>query len=414
MAAVVLAGCYAPAAQTGAPCDLAIDNCPTGQQCMMTGSGAFCLTNAPDLTVDAPPQQGDGKPEPGCFGGGLVHDVCNLNTMTDVMIDADRVINTAMVGAPNCDSIIAQPLGGPSLCVVAANNFTIAQTAKVSAQGPNPLLLVAANTFTIAGTLDVASRANGGVVGAGAQTSCGTGNTGGTGGGPEGAGGGGAGGSFGTIGNAGGVGFKSSTNNPGGPGGTPLSAVMTPASLVGGCPGGNGGDGHGGSMNFGGPGAGGRGGGAVYIIGGASIVVSGAINASGAGGGPGRDSQDASAGGGGGGAGGFIGLDAPSLDITGSVFANGGSGGGGGGDDVGRSGSKGNDPANATTPATGGSGGQGGGGNGGAGYANGTAPTKGNNGSNPYCGGGGGGGGAGIIRVYGATPSGGTFSPAPS
>jgi hypothetical protein len=413
MAAVVLAGCYAPAAQTGAPCDLAIDNCPTGQQCTMTGSGAFCLKTAADPTIDAAMSQGDGKPAPGCFGGGLVHDVCNLNTMMDVVIAADRVVNTAMVGAPNCDSIIAQPLGGPSLCVVAANNFTIAQGAKLSAHGPNPLLLVAANTLTIAGTLDVASRASGDI-GAGAQTSCGTGNEGGIGDGPEGAGGGGAGGSLGSTGNVGGVGYKSSTNNPGGPGGTPLAAATSPASLVGGCPGGRGGDGHGGSVNFGGPGAGGYGGGGVYLIGGASIVVSGAINASGAGGAPGRDSADASAGGGGGGAGGFIGLDAPVLDVTGSVFANGGGGGGGGGDDVGRPGSNGNDPANAVTPSGGGTGGQGGGGNGGSGFANGTAPTKGGGGSNPYCGGGGGGGGAGIIRVYGATPSGGTFSPAPS
>src|SRR6476620_8383078 len=109
IAAVVLAGCYAPAAQTGAPCDLAVDNCPTGQQCTMTGNGAFCLINAPDPTVDATPQ-GDGKPAPGCFGGGLVHDVCNLDVTMDVTVAADRVINTAMVGAPNCDSIIAQPL----------------------------------------------------------------------------------------------------------------------------------------------------------------------------------------------------------------------------------------------------------------------------------------------------------------
>lgn len=411
MAAVVLAGCYAPSAQSGAPCDLSIDNCPSGQRCTMTGSGAFCLATTPDQNVDGSTTNTDGKPAPSCFGTGVVRDVCNLNVSADVDVAADRVINTAMVGAPNCDAIIAQPSGGPSMCVVAAGNFNIATGAKLSATGANPLLLVAANSFTIAGTLDVASHITSNVIGPGASTTCGNGTAGGTGGNPDGAGGGGAGGSFGTSGANGGVGFNSSTNNPGGPGGIALAPV-TPAALVGGCPGGNGGDGSGGGG--GGPGVGGRGGGGVYVIAGESLVISGTINASGAGGGPGKDSLDASAGAGGGGSGGFIGLDAPSMSITGTVFANGGSGGGGGGNMPAGFGSRGNDPTNATTPAAGGNGGAGGGGNGGAGFANGNVAATGANGSSLYCAAGGGGGGAGIIRVYGVTPSGGTFSPPPT
>ena len=65
----------------------------------------------------------------------------------------------------------------------------------------------------------------------------------------------------------------------------------------------------------------------------------------------------------------MIALDAPTITLTGSVFANGGGGGGGNGDTVVRQGSDGDEPDAAATPASGGRGGNGGGGDGGAGYA---------------------------------------------
>jgi hypothetical protein len=109
----------------------------------------------------------------------------------------------------------------------------------------------------------------------------------------------------------------------------------------------------------------------------------------------------------------MIGLDAPNITITGSVFANGGGGGGGGGDQVSRQGMPGSDPTSATLAAPGGSGGIGGGGTGGRGFALGMPATNGGNGTSLYCGGGSGGGGAGVVRAFGVSPSslGGTISP---
>lgn len=407
LAWVVLAGCYSAAPPSGAPCDPALDNCPSGQTCTTTSEGSFCGAH----TADAGEGSDGPRPDsaPGCHGTGLVHDICNITATNDLAITADRTINTAMVGGTNCDSIIAQPGGGASLCLIAARTIAIDMDAKVSAIGPNPLVLLATDTLAIAGKLDVASHVGSMSPGAGAEAACGS-NSGADGSGFEAAGGGGAGGSFGTAGGNGGRGFRSSDNGSSPtPGGSALASV-SPTSLRGGCPGGDGGEAGGG----GGVGRGGGGGGAVYLIA-AAIDISGSINASGAGGGAGKDGLDASGGAGGGGSGGFVGLDTPSLAVTGSIFANGGSGGGGGGDQPQLNGQPGKDPTAATMPATGGSGGGGGGGNGGAGYANSTPATNATNGNNPYCGGGGGGGGAGIIRIYGAAPPGaGTISPPPA
>ncbi len=399
-----VAACYSPTIPAGAPCDPALDNCPGGQTCTTTAAGSFC---GGVESIDAAMNPDGPHPDnaPGCYGTGLVHDVCNVMGASDLDIASNRTINTAMVGGSNCDSIIAQSGGGASLCLVTARSITIASNVKLNAIGPNPLVLVATDTIAISGTLDVASHIAAMTPGAGAAPSCGT-NGGADGSGFEAAGGGGAGGSFGTPGGNGGRGFRSSNNgsNPT-PGGLALPSVA-PTSLRGGCPGGDGGDADGG----GGVGVGGAGGGAVYLIA-SAIDVTGVINASGAGGGQGKDGLNASGGAGGGGAGGFIGLDTPTLTISGAIFANGGSGGGGGGDEPQFNGQPGKDPTSATMTTAGGDGGNGGGGDGGAGYGNGAAATNAANGSNPYCSGGGGGGAAGIIRLYGGASPSGTFSP---
>jgi hypothetical protein len=69
----VLAGCYAPKAQSGAPCDPALDNCPGGQVCTVQAGGAVCTDEGGggssdaspdgpgiDAAVDAPPANSDG------------------------------------------------------------------------------------------------------------------------------------------------------------------------------------------------------------------------------------------------------------------------------------------------------------------------------------------------------------------
>ncbi|HEX5062579.1 MAG TPA: hypothetical protein VFV99_24570, partial [Kofleriaceae bacterium] len=73
-----MSACYSPTVPAGAPCDLALNNCPAGQRCEMTASGAFC--GAVPTLVDGPTSNGDGpdgpRPDtaPGCFGVGLIHD----------------------------------------------------------------------------------------------------------------------------------------------------------------------------------------------------------------------------------------------------------------------------------------------------------------------------------------------------
>src|SRR5512139_1480561 len=102
---IAVSGCYAPTTPAGAPCDLSVDNCPAGQRCEMTASGAFCGARAATLDSGA----GDGAQAdtaPGCYGVGLVHDICLMPPpTTDVTIAGDRTINTATVGTGNCDSI---------------------------------------------------------------------------------------------------------------------------------------------------------------------------------------------------------------------------------------------------------------------------------------------------------------------
>jgi hypothetical protein len=368
----------------------------------MTSTGAFCGVLASEIDGG---NGGGADTAPGCFGTGLVHDVCPMPAPTnDVMVAGDRTINTATVGNGNCDSITAQS-GGPSLCMITGRTITIATGAHLFGEGPNVLVLLASETITVDGTIDVASRLTVLNPGAGADTTCAS-PAGGSATQFEGAGGGGAGGSFATAGGNGGTGRA--PNNPNTPGGV-AAGTQTPTVLRGGCAGGRGGNADGG----GGSGAGGFGGGGVYLIAGTSITIAGAINASGSGGGQGTAGTNASGGAGGGGSGGMIGLDAPSITSTGQLFANGGSGGGGGGDDPSFPGQPGKTPAAPSPAAVGGAGGTGGGGKGGDGSVLTTAPTNGANGPNPYTAGGGGGGGAGIIRVFGVAAStvGGVISP---
>ena len=65
----VLAGCYGPHAETGAPCTPGVQNCPGGQMCVTSGSGSFCevgpapvdsatLRDTPASVPDAPPDAG--------------------------------------------------------------------------------------------------------------------------------------------------------------------------------------------------------------------------------------------------------------------------------------------------------------------------------------------------------------------
>jgi hypothetical protein len=243
---VVLAGCYAPHVDSGAPCTPDVDNCPSGQSCQTTAAGSFCTAIArADAATDAAADTRIVDAAPGCFGTGIVANVCLAPPPAGTLsFTSATAIDTATVGTGNCNTIIAQPGGGPSLCVIAADSIAIAPAASVRASGPNPLLLIANTTIDISGELHVDS-ARGIATGAGAQTGCASG---------DGANGGGGGSSFGTAGANGGRGENTQAGTAAPP--------TIPTVLRGGCAGGRGGTGDGG----GGAGGGGAGGGAVYLI----------------------------------------------------------------------------------------------------------------------------------------------------
>ncbi|MFN0250880.1 MAG: hypothetical protein ACKV2T_28660 [Kofleriaceae bacterium] len=318
----------------------------------------------------------------GCYGTGLV-EVCPLTPpVPDYTISVPTTIDTNVSG--NCTTVSGTNVTGT--CVLIAENVTVG--APVRGIGPRPLVIVATKTLTIASTIDVASHDDS--RGAGASTTvCANGP------GPNGLGGG-AGGSFGGQGGLGG------NDN----GGTPGPTSTPPTAVRGGC----GGQDGGGPFGIGGDG--GDGGGALYLIAGMSITVSGTINASGEGGrGATLSVVAGGGGGGGGGSGGMVGLDAPTILVMGQVFANGG-GGGGGSSGIENAGS-GHEaqsaiamPEGGTNAAGAGKGGRGAAGPvivGGAGEARSVITT----------GGGGGGGGAGHIEIHGTLTLGGQIAPPP-
>jgi hypothetical protein len=265
----------------------------------------------------------------------------------------------------------------PDACFVAGT--TIAVT-NVTAHGGRPLVLVASDTITVT-ALDVSSRNGQTTFGAGYDvTQCAAfpqtpvASTSG--------GGGGAGGTlYGAQGGTGGKGWSGNSQ-----GGTPATAVTTPMTLHGGCPGQDG------ALGSTVTAPGGPGGGAVYLVAGNELdLTTATLQASGAGGNGGANQG----GGGGGGAGGMIILHAPVIGASGAtIIANGGGGGGGGATTTTLPGA---DPSSTTpgVPAAGAMPG-GGGGFGGAGFAGSNVAQAGTQGS---AGGGGGGGGGGYIET---------------
>jgi hypothetical protein len=364
---------------------------------------SFTSAEATDASIGTPPKDApmaDTHPDttlvdgaPACFGSGLVTVCFDVAPVTTNHVTADTTIDTD--NDASCTKIVSQD-GADSVCVIAAGTFMI--DAAVTATGKRPLALVATTTLTIgsAGVVDVSSGRN--AAGAGGNSMlCSTAGAGSMDNGQNGGGGGGAAGSFADLGGAGATGVDGS----GGAGGS-AGAATVPVNVVrGGCAGAAGGKngGHSG-------GNGGNGGGAIYLIAGGSISVSGIVNASGAGG-RGGQSQ---AGGGGAGSGGSIGVDAPAIAITGTLVANGGGGGEGGGMMPGDDGLA-PDPRHPTTPAPGGQNNINGG-NGGSGSAGTTLP--GGAGLEDVLGGGGGGGAAGVVKVYPSQSLGGSISPPPS
>jgi hypothetical protein len=344
----------------------------------------------------------DGRPTTGCFGN---FGAGNAGLYSQCIEEPARATWTPPNGElitetdTNCDVVFNQT-GGPSVCVIIAQNITLGGT--LAARGGRPLVLVATDTLTVldSALISVDSRHGAARLGAGSNDGrcalppAGAAPTTSTQGG-----GGGAGGSFGTVGGGGG-------NGLGGPvGGTPAPAVAALVTVRGGCRGGGGGIYPNASTGSG------ASGGAVYLIAGREIAIAGTIDASGeAGDGGSPAAIGAGTGGGGGGSGGLIGVDAPRIVLTSTarLVANGG--GGGGGSDGGVNGMSGADGGEANLSglapfiAVGGPGGAASG-DGGRGGDRDTSAMKGGAAATNVAAsaGGGGGGGAGIIKFFTTT-----------
>jgi hypothetical protein len=392
---VVMSGCFNP--RFACSTDIQCQSTELGSgRCEPNGTCSFPDASCPSGSRYGDPPYGNGdcvlpgqppidaalmEPMPDarqCFGGPFLTVCLQSPPTAPLTLSTLMPIDTDGSGCATIDAANSTD-GTTSYCVLTGTAISVPAAMAVRASGTRPLVLVASDAISIDGTLDVGSHRTIALAGAGFHPeTCDPGTL-------PGATGGGAGGTFIGRGGAG------SSGTGGGVGGVAATPASPPLILRGGCPGQNGV-----GTN---PAAGGRGGGAVYLIARNSILVGndGVINAAGEGGGGGLS---AGVGGGGGGSGGMIGFDAPTITNHGLVLANGGGGGEGSDNQV--QGAPGAEPT-STAAAAGGAtvGGSGAGGNGGAGSAR-TNVAGGVGGGvgagSTQTGGGGGGGGAGLIK----------------
>jgi len=291
-----LAGCYAPKIRDCQQACGPNNSCPSGLTCSNTvcRDPARVDTACMETEPDASPPTADVAPE-NCTWA-----LSSTNfTMADVADPNppawDVTADETFTTGGVGGHAVAQT-NGPNLWIVHHSQFTVAAGVTLTIEGPNPLV-IAADTIDIKGTILVRNGAG--------DTSCDA--VRGTNACVQGAGGGGGG--YGGVGGDG-----------GGPppinGGTVTGVLPTP--LRGGCPGAQGGDGTSGGGD-GNPlpgGLGGTGGGALQLSARLSINVEGTIDANGgyghlatsdsAGGNASGNLKGRGAGGGGGGGGGTI------------------------------------------------------------------------------------------------------------
>lgn len=389
LAATALSGCFNPTYHN--PTCGPAGECPSGLVCVAgtcqspggsDDGGVSDMADAPDAPPDVPPDARS------CFGSNEF-ELCFTGALPTSMRAITGAVATDSTAMCATDVVWTSPLQ-PDACVITGASLTITGTMTVT--GSRPLVILATDNIGLAsGSLIDAASHRGGTTGPGSNpAACAaflatpTDSTQGA--------GGGAGGSFMSKGGNGGPGGNGAT-----PGLAPAADATGPTVLRGGCSGQNGANnaaGSGGTL--------GKGGGAIYLVAGATISIAGTIIVSGAGA---TGAAGAAGGGGGGGSGGMMVLHAPTIaSSSGRLGASGGGGGGAGGSGTGQPGS---DPTFTPTPQPGlggdGGAGNGCGGNGGSGgdgayltvaAQSGVAGNTGN-----ICGGGGGGGGLGYIRA---------------
>lgn len=345
---------------------------------------------------EGPPGIAETDAAPACETRGLAFgDICAFE-LPETSIDQPARIDTttgAITGAGGASLDIAcsdATLGGRDVCALWAASFEL--DAELRVFGDRPLVLIASGELRVRsdGAILAGSGDFGGVDAAGPGANppdCAASGAGMAGGDFEDndktTSGGGGGGGFASRGGDGGTGRSGQASR--GRAGDSMAAA--PGALRGGCPGGDGGT----SPESG---AGGAGGGAVYLASlSARVRIDGRVDAAGGGGGGGSFIQGTSeGGGGGGGSGGMIVIDGE-LVLSGTITAGGGGGGEGSeADGPGQMGGDGFPGRDDNMPAQGGSGASSPDGGDGA-----AAQVEAGGGSSSDDGGGGGGGGRGFL-----------------
>ncbi len=328
-----IAGCYNPVLQDGAPCNTTAE-CPGTQTCqgnVCVSAGAVPDSTLPDAASDASSIEPDTGP---CQSFSTLFDTCALTFTSALEIATVATYNTdtrTLVSESGSEPFPLDPTisvdvttGETIVNALVLTGFAMRPNASLRVTGSKPLALIVDGAVSIQGVLDLHSDDR--VAGAGARSENLCGDAAGRAGPTRGAGVGAPGGGGGALGGRGGDGQNSDTSVNPGEGGRGGRVQTGPLDFLGGCRGGRGGS----QANTGGDGgAGGAGGGAVYVAARESLEVTDLIYAGGAGGAGGTVTGG---GGGGGGSGGMIFLEAGgTLDIRGTVAANGGGGGGGAG-----------------------------------------------------------------------------------
>jgi hypothetical protein len=249
------------------------------------------------------------------------------------------------LGTPIVHQSVMADLNGVNTRIVSVDALTLAAVATLRGEGSLPLVIAAWGDVEIAGTINFDSR-RGQPPAAGANPAACENSGAAQGDSNSSGGGGGGGGGFGGKGGNGGNGNNNNNESSGGAGGVGL--LQPPAEVRGGCA-----SASGGSALLAAAEAS-AGGGAIQLTSKTMLSISGSIFAGGAGGfgGP----QDSRAGGSGGGSGGFIGLQAPIIEIDDAALIVANGGGGGEGTSSARTGVSGQDSRHTLAQASGGDG----------------------------------------------------------
>jgi hypothetical protein len=356
VATCLLAACFSPSPQAGAPCSGVNHDCPDGLECSARNTcekpGTMFEPDAcADATCDGDTLIACGQPTTCAYGcaatttahclqlapsNGITLDLLDGATADVSNADIDFDADTGLMTITDANNVLVATVrpAGPGVIngirfevrdgmgIFVANSWTFtASSEDTDGAGTNSFVLFARTTITVAAVLDAGANGtgggpdassrnssinSGGCRGRAGRSNSGIGATFGEGGG----GGGGV--------TTGGDGAPSNQAGATGIGGTSCSSPDT-IPLRGGNAGGDGGQ----SASNGG----GGGGGAMMLVAMESITVAsgGAVASPGGGGLSGTGA--AGNGGGGGGGGGAVLLEAPVVNLMGAITANGGGGG---------------------------------------------------------------------------------------